>query len=104
MRYVIGRIRVRAGKRQEFLDRVQPFVEAARAIPGCVYFHETADSQDEDLVLVAECFTDAEAHAEHLRSAHYEAFTPIFAEYLISGEFDDLDAVSLEPTHVDFSH
>lgn len=61
MLIVSGRIHVRAGARQKFVERSMEAVVAARAYPGCRDFVVTADPIESDRVNVYEEWESEEA-------------------------------------------
>ena len=51
---VAGRLTIRSGKRQEFLDSSRPAMIQARSTPGCSDFVVSADPIDSDRVNIYE--------------------------------------------------
>jgi quinol monooxygenase YgiN len=63
MDFVFGWVRVKPGKRHEFMALVPDHVARSRAMPGVYWleFHESFD--DADMIVFTAGFADAEAHA-----------------------------------------
>ena len=57
---VAGWIRVRPEDRQRYLDQCLAVIEAARAAPGCIDFHISADHLELDRINVFEQWRSAE--------------------------------------------
>ncbi len=68
-KYIMGWLRFRPGKREEFLVIYQRGAEATRKEPGCVFYDYGVSPTDPDLMYLLECFASEEAHAEHLDPA-----------------------------------
>lgn len=58
---VAGKLRIRAGRRQEFLDLSLPAMIAARRAPGCIDFVVAADPVEADRVNIHEAWESEEA-------------------------------------------
>ena len=70
MKFITGWLSCRQGMRDEFLAAMEPHVASTRAEPGCVFFEYHRHKDDEDVVVLIECFRDAEAHEFHRRTPH----------------------------------
>ena len=58
---VTGWLRVAPDERAAYLDECRPVIEAARAAPGCLDFHLSADSLEPGRINVVEQWESAEA-------------------------------------------
>lgn len=103
MRYVIGRMIVRPGRREEYLERSAAYVALSRTEPGCVYYDLSAVDGDADGVTLIECWASPEAHAAHLARPEREAAGPPFTECVLSATFEEMDVAGITPIVVDFS-
>lgn len=100
MWYIVGRLRMKPGRRDAFLQALHPMLEATRREPGCLYFFAAAMADDPDGVLIAECFVDRDAHQAHQQTPHYLAMLPRFQADLASADFDDIAASEVERSHM----
>ncbi len=65
---VTGWLRVAPDDRDAYLDSSRPVIEAARAAPGCLDFHLSADSLEPGRINVVEQWESAEAVEAFRRS------------------------------------
>jgi quinol monooxygenase YgiN len=87
-KFIIGRMRVKPGTRDELLAAAKPFIQQTRAEPGCVFFEMAVSASDPDGVLVAEEFKDAAAHDFHDKSAHMDVFRAVLGRLLVETQFE----------------
>ena len=99
MWYVIGRVRLKPGRRESFLRDFRAYRETSRKDEGCIYFEMAAGSDDPDTVVIIECFTTRDAHQAHLNTAHYAAGGPRFQADLLEADFEDIGASDVKRTH-----
>jgi quinol monooxygenase YgiN len=90
-KYVIGRVRVKPGMRDEYLDAGRDYIETSRRDAGCIYYREARDMDDPDGLIVVECWDTREHHAAHTRRPHFSAFGPTFLKYVASATFEEMD-------------
>lgn len=102
MRYVIGRMTVRPGKRDEFLGKSAGYVSASRAEEDCVYYEQGPMHGNPDGIVLVECWKTAEGHAAHLASAYAKAFGPTAQKYILRGEFQEMDVNNPNNVVLDF--
>lgn len=96
MWYVVGRLRMKPGRRDAFLVALQPMLEATRKEPGCLFFFAAAVADDPDGILIVEHFVDRAAHLAHQQTPHYLSMLPRFQADLASAEFEDIAASAVE--------
>ncbi len=58
---VSGWLRLDAVERQQYLDGCRRVIEAARRAPGCLDFHISGDSLEDDRINIFEKWEDAES-------------------------------------------
>jgi quinol monooxygenase YgiN len=90
-KYVIGRVKVKTGLREEYLKQSSAYIAASRAEPGCLYYDEGLDREDPDGLIVIECWETPEAHANHTKAPHFAAFGPVFGKYVASAHFEEMN-------------
>lgn len=95
MRYVIGRVWIRPGKREEFIRIVGDFVGASRKESGCLYYHLAAMPDDPNGLILAEGWASAETHGAHTASEHFKAFGTTFMSYLSRAVFEEMDVTDV---------
>ena len=103
MRYVIGRITIRPGKREEFLAKAQTYIAASRADEGSVYFDIAPKPDDPDGLVMIECWADLATHRAHQTRDYAAAFQPIGAAYILRGEFEEMTVDTVENVVIDLS-
>jgi quinol monooxygenase YgiN len=99
MWYVIGRIRLKPGRRAAFLEAAKPLIDATRQEPGCIFFETAVSPDDPDGMLVAHCYRDEAAHTAHLETAHVRAFRPRFEADLLTADYEDIVSDTVKYTH-----
>jgi quinol monooxygenase YgiN len=90
-KYVIGRVKVTPGIRDEYLKACGDYVETSRKDAGCIYYKQGPDSDDPNGVIVVECWESPELHAAHTRQPYFAAFGPTFMSYVVSATFEEMD-------------
>lgn len=73
-KFIIGKMRVKPGTRDELLAAAKPFIASTRAEPGCVYFEMSVSASEPDMLVVIEEFKSAADHDFHDKSVHMAAF------------------------------
>lgn len=101
-KYIVGWLRFRAGARDEFIDIYREGAEATRKEPGCVFYDYGLSHTDPDTMLIMECFRSEEAHAEHLKTPHFQKVWAAFERLGVSGDFEDIWADTGKPSSVRF--
>lgn len=82
MIYVIASVRLKAGKKDEFLDVLNANVPKVRAEKGCIEYIPTVDIEsglppqvmDENVVTIIEQWESQEALRDHLEAPHMVAY------------------------------
>ena len=99
MKFVVGVVRAKPGKRAKLLEAFLTLAVATRKEAGCTYFEVAPSPEDPDLILFAECYESDEAHRAHQELAHhaeFQATAPVLAEHT------KLDMIVTESTeHID---
>ena len=90
-KYVIGRVRVKPGMRDEYLAVARDYLETSRRDEGCIYYREGHDVDDPDGIIVVECWETPELHAAHTNQPHFSGFGPTFMKYVLSASFEEMD-------------
>lgn len=96
MRYVIGRIELRPGKRAEFMQAAAGYVAASRADEGCVYFDIAPTPDNPDGAVMIECWEDFASHKAHQASGYAAAFNPIAGALILRGTFEEMNVDNAE--------
>ena len=89
-KYVMGWLKLRPGKRAEFVEAYQRGAEATRREEGCVFYDYGLSDSDPDAVIIMECFASEEAHAAHLKTPHFQAVWAAFERLGAEGKFEDI--------------
>ena len=101
MRYVIGWLHAKPGKRDEFLALAKPVFAITRKEDGCLFYEAHPSADDPNLIMLVEGWQTAEQHLAHQKAPHHATFLPKLVEFCVGGRFDEIDAqnvVSLTPT------
>jgi quinol monooxygenase YgiN len=71
---IVGTIEVEPQRRGALLAAIRPYVERTRAEePGCLDYAFTADTVDDDRIVVVERWTDEESLAAHFVHPYFTA-------------------------------
>src|SRR5437868_6646649 len=95
-KYIIGRMRVKPGTRDELLVAAKPFIAETRQEPGCVFFEMAISDSDPDGLVVIEEFKDAAAHELHDKTTHMAAFRVPLNRLLVEAEFEFIYSDKIE--------
>jgi quinol monooxygenase YgiN len=82
MIFIAVKQRVRPEYAEDWLALVEPFTQATRAEPGNISFDWFRSPEDPKVWLLVETFTDAEAGAHHVESAHFQAVLSALPKWL----------------------
>lgn len=92
MKYVIGWLRTKPGKREDLLVRIRPFVAQSQAEEGVNFFEVNPSDSDPDVVVFSECYDSEEVHQRHLGTAEHDALLADIARIGIGGRFEHIYA------------
>ena len=104
MRYTIGRIWTRPGKRDEYLGLAARYIETSRAEDGCVYYDEGPMHGDPNGILLVECWTTAAHHSAHTAAPHFKEFGPMFEKYALKATFEEIDSEKINAIVIDLNN
>lgn len=87
MKYVIGWLRTKPGKRAELLSLLRPFAQQSREEEGVNIFEVNPSDTDSDVVVFIECYEDEEVHIRHLAQEEHVVLLDRIAKIGIGGQF-----------------
>lgn len=102
-KYIVGWLTFPPGARAGFLDMARAYVAHCRTEPGCLFFEMTPSETDPEVVVIAECFIDAEAHRTHLSTPEFAAFWSELGRIGMEGRFENVFAGRVEPDSARFA-
>ncbi len=102
-KYIIGWLTFPPGARAGFLGMARSYVAHCRAEPGCLFFEMTPSESDPNVVVIAECFADAQAHQTHLATPEFAAFWAELTRIGTEGRFENIFAGRVEPDRAAFA-
>ncbi|MEX0853150.1 MAG: putative quinol monooxygenase [Bauldia sp.] len=100
MKYVIGWLKVKPGKRDELMKIARPVVAKTQKEDGCLFYELHPTTDDPDLILIVEGWESDAHHQAHQKAAHHVAFGPDVVRLSIEGRFEEIvarDVVSVRP-------
>ena len=100
MKYVIGWLTVKPGKRDEFMALSKPFLAATLDEEGVVFAEFHHNVADPDGIIVIECYKDHQAHELHWTTPHYAVMWKHVERLAIEGNFENVFA---DRTDTDFA-
>lgn len=93
---------MKPGKRPAFMAIAAPYVAECRKEEGCAFFEMNASADDPDVVVVTECFKDADAHTAHLKTPLFQAFWQELDGFCIAARFENIFARLVVPDSATF--
>jgi len=103
VRYVIGRVWTRPGKRDQYLEESAAYTATSRGEPGCVYYDAGPMDGGPDGIILIECWESAQAHAAHLTGPERPTIEAIFGRHALRATFEEMDVEGVTPIVVDLS-
>lgn len=88
---VTARVRVKAGRADEYLAAFAPLVQQVQREPGTLLYVVQRSEEDPDLFWTSEIYADPAAFAAHSTSTVHAAATPVFVDLI-----DEADVVKGE--------
>jgi quinol monooxygenase YgiN len=92
IKYVIGWLRLKPGKRDELLVRIRPFAEHSRKEAGVNFIEVNPSDSDPDVVVFAESYDSEEVHQLHLATSEHDALLKYISTIGIGGRFEHIYA------------
>jgi quinol monooxygenase YgiN len=92
MRYVIGWLKVKPGKRDEFMRLAKPVFAITQKEDGCLFYEAHPTTEDPDLVILVEGWQSRAQHEAHQKAAHHVAFGPEVVRLCVGGRFEEIEA------------
>jgi quinol monooxygenase YgiN len=89
-KYIIGWLTLRPGMRDEFMAIARPYVASCLKEEGCLFFEMNPSESGPDIVTLAECFADVEAHTAHLKTPEFQAFWAELGRLALHGRFENI--------------
>lgn len=87
MKYVIGWLRMKPGRRDDLLARIRPFAAASREEEGVIFFEVNPSDAEADVVTFVECYESEAVHQRHLATPEHDALLADIALMGIGGRF-----------------
>ena len=95
MRYTIGWLRMRPGKRDEFMRVSKPVFDITRKEDGCLFYEVHPTTEDPNLVILIEGWQTIAQHEAHTKAPHHVGFGPTFVKLCAEARFDEIDATNI---------
>jgi len=101
-KYIIGWLTLRPGTRDEFMALARPYIATCLQEEGCLFFEMNPSGSGPDVVTVAECCKDEEAHEAHLRPPAFQAMWAEIGRLALHGRFENIFPDRVLPDTVSF--
>jgi len=92
MKFVIGWLKVKPGKRDEFMALALPFAATALKQDGVEFFEFHLSSTDPDSVIAVERYRTPEVHDLHHQTAYFAEMWGHVQRLCIEGRFENIFA------------
>src|SRR5262245_23652934 len=104
MKFVIGWLKVRSGKRDDFVVLAHSYAATTLALEdGIEFFEFHPSSTDADTVIVIEKYRSQQAHDLHLKTAHFAEMWGKVQKLCVEARFENIVADRVEPDYVNFT-
>jgi len=100
MKFGVGWLKLKPGKRDEFMALARPFVSETLKEDGVEFFEFHLSSTDPETVIAIEKYRTPEAHDLHHRTAHFAEMWGHVQRLCIEGRFENIFEDNVQP---DFS-
>src|SRR5690349_9241925 len=95
MKYVIGWLHTKPGKRDEFMRLSKPVFAITRKEDGCLFYEAHPAADNPDLIVFVEGWQSAAHHQAHERAPHHTGFGPEVVRLCTGGVFEEIEAKSV---------
>ena len=92
MLYVIGWLKLKPGKRGEFILLAQTDAAATQLEDGCMFYEWHPSATDEDVLVLIEGWKSPQHHEAHQSVRHRQALLQKVGQYAVSGMFEEIEA------------
>jgi quinol monooxygenase YgiN len=103
MKFVIGWLNLRPGKRDEFMALARPFIATTLKGEGVEFFEFHLSSTDPDTVIVVERYRTPEAQDLHQQTAHFAEMWGHVQKLCIEARFENIFADRVDPDFARFA-
>lgn len=93
--FVIGWMRTKPGKREEFMRRAKPVFAITQKEDGCLFYEAHPTSEDPDLIILVEGWQSKEQHLAHQQAPHHVGLGPTVVELCVEGRFEEIEAAKV---------
>ena len=102
MQYVIGWLKLKPGKREEFMTFEQGHQSATQKEDGCLFyeFHPSASHPDE--VILIEGWKTPQHHQAHQKAPHHVELGQAIGRFAVSGRFEEIEAANVVTQRPEF--
>ena len=103
MKFVIGWLKLRPGKRDEFMALAGPFIETTLKEDGVEFFEFHLSSTDPDTVIAIEKYRSPQVHDLHNQTPHFAQMWGHVQRLCIEGRFQNIFADDVQPDFARFA-
>jgi quinol monooxygenase YgiN len=103
MKYVVGWLKAKPGKRDELMALARPFIAETLKEDGVEFFEFHPSATDPDAVVVVERYRTPEVHDLHHQTPHFAEMWAHLQKLCIEGRFENIFADRVQPDFVRFA-
>jgi quinol monooxygenase YgiN len=103
VKFVIGWLKARPGKRDELMALARPFIATTLRQDGIEFFEFHPSSTDADTVIVVEKYRTPEVHDLHHQTAHFAEMWGHVQRLCLEGRFENIFAERVDPDFARFA-
>lgn len=92
MQFVIGWLKLKPGKREEFMPLAKTHQATTQKEHGCLFYEWHPSASDEDMMVLVEGWRTPEHHQAHQKAPHHLALGQAVGQYAVSGIFEEIEA------------
>lgn len=102
MQYTIGWLKLKPGKRDDFLSHASTHQTATQREKGCLFYEWHPSATDDDVLVLVEGWKTVGDHKAHLGAPHHAALLQNVGQYAVSGRFEEIEAARVVTQRPEF--
>ncbi len=100
--FVIGWLKLKPGKREEFMALAKDHEAATQKEDGCLFYEFHPSATDRDVSVLIESWKTAQHHSAHKEAPRYAEFGKVVGRLAVSGTFHEIEAAGVVTQRPEF--
>jgi quinol monooxygenase YgiN len=102
MQFVIGWLKLKPGKRDEFMSLAATHQATTQKEEGCLFYEWHPSAADKEVLVLVEGWKTREHHEAHQNAPHHLALIEKVGQYAVSGRFEEIEAARVVTQNPEF--